>query len=683
LRPARRSPRGLAPSLALAFLLGIAGSASGAGSVVSQGDQIHRADLARSTFGVSGRGVTVGVISDGIAGLDQAKASGDLPPDTCGPLLAGVTAIDPERCRGIGRGLDDGAEGTALMEIIHDLAPGAELLFCGPSTRLEMVACIDFLRTRARVIVDDLVFFNEPFFADGMVAQAAAGAAADGVLFVSAAGNTAQAHYQGAYVDSGDGRGSHLIGAANDAFTIFADALGQTFVRLQWGNEFGAAGDDYDLCLAIETPADCAQFSAVQDGDDDPVEEFFDVSGRCLAGCELQVRRVAGRPQLLELFVFQGVLADLDRVPADSVFGHPAVPGVVAVGAISAADPPFETVRAYSSLGPSTILFPALEARAKPDIVAVDGVSVTGAGGFFTDFFGTSAAAPNVAAIAALVLEVRPDLEPGQVADLLRATAVSLGFPVPNTRSGFGRADALEAVQRAAQPAIAVTPGAQDFGMVAVGEAVDRVFTVTNAGGGALTGTAVAAAPFSIVSGAAFDLGPGEDQEVVVRFAPRAAGAFAAAVTFASSGGEASVVVSGVATGPAPDLAVVRLRVRRTAHGRGLRVDSTVRNLARSGAAGPFRVDVYLSEDGVLDAGDRLLGGHELPGLGPHARVRARTSVRIPADVRAGEYHVIAVVNPADPVPDPDESNDTRASVRRVRLGEPAPPARAVGRAAD
>jgi hypothetical protein len=414
--------------------------------VLSQGDAILRADLARATFGVTGAGIRVGVISDGILGLDEAKASGDLPPGTCGPQSGGVTTIDPSRCR---ESVTAGREGTAMMEIVHDLAPGAELSFCGASTSLEMVACIEFLAARADVIVDDRFFSGEPYFEDGMVARAAARAVANGVVYVAAAGNDAENHYQGLYVDSGNGLGSHQISPGNTSFNIVGVNVS---VVLQWSNPFGSSADNYDLCREDDTPTQCARRNTAQNGNDDPIESAF-----CPTGCALQVRLVSGSPQILELFVFGGTLVEPDRVAADSVFGLRALREVLTVGTIRADDPGNDRVASYSSRGPATILFPAPDIRLKPDVVAIDGVSVSGAGGFSKTFVGTSAAAPHAAAVAALVLEANPSLAPAQVRDVLQRTAVPPESPVPNSDSGFGRIDALAAVQSAKlQPDLAI-----------------------------------------------------------------------------------------------------------------------------------------------------------------------------------------------------------------------------------
>ena len=119
---------------------------------------------------------------------------------------------------------------------------------------------------------------------------------------------------------------------------------------------------------------------------------------------------------------------------------------MVATAAIDAADPGHDTIEFYSSRGFSEIYFPSFESRLKPDIAAIDGVSVTAVGGFFTPFFGTSAAAPHVGAIAALLIESAPSASPADIRDALMSGAVDLGAAGTDTTFGAGRADALAAV---------------------------------------------------------------------------------------------------------------------------------------------------------------------------------------------------------------------------------------------
>src|SRR5262249_3396342 len=143
-----------------------------------------------------------------IDGLAASVASGDLPDDVEQPAIPGLTT-------------SHGSEGTALLEIVHDVAPGARLLVATPRTSVEMVAAIDGLAAAgARVIVDDLGSPDEPTFEDGPIAEAARRFALGDGVYVTAAGNYARAHYQAAYRPGG---GMTIGGVAYPAFHRFAD----------------------------------------------------------------------------------------------------------------------------------------------------------------------------------------------------------------------------------------------------------------------------------------------------------------------------------------------------------------------------------------------------------------------------------------------------------------------------
>ena len=235
-----------------------------AGSVTTEGYQILRGDLARSLFGLHGAGVRVGVISNGVDSRASAQASGDLPVSI---------EIDPNRP-------GSGDEGTAMLEIVYDFAPGASMAFSGPRTSLEMIESIRYLASNAfggagaDIIVDDIGWLQEAYFEDGPVAQEVALAIADGVIYVSSAGNDAQQHYE-ALFNRGVG-GFHNLAIGDQSMDIFVPAGGSVVASLQWNDPFGASGNDYDLhlCeLGSQSLIDCVSSSVnVQNGDDDPLE---------------------------------------------------------------------------------------------------------------------------------------------------------------------------------------------------------------------------------------------------------------------------------------------------------------------------------------------------------------------------------------------------------------------------
>ena len=432
------------------------------GSVTSQGDGISRADQLRTIGSLSGAGIKVGVISDGVDSRSTSQGSLDLPAEA-------DLDIDPESTGA-------GDEGTALLEIVHDLAPGASLAFSGPATSVAMVESIRHLAydafggTGVDIIVDDLGFFGEPYFSDGMIAQAAQEAAGAGRVFVSAAGNSGNKHYTG---DFNPGPGNyHTFGPGDQSLAVSVSATGRFLA--QWNDEFGASDNDYDMYACFQgyeltnlniDRSVCVYSLDSQNGDDDPIEYIaldgapsgvFPIPETSYYSMDVYIRGFdvaedpAGR---LKLFVLGGLVEEYGDA-AGSIFGHPAMPGVIAAGAVDANDPRNDDIEGFSSQGPVEIFFPTPETRPKPDLVSIDGVSVTGAGGFQTDFHGTSASAPHVAAISALALESDRQLHPGsnrhasarRIMQQMKDTAVDLGAPGFDYVYGAGRADALAAV---------------------------------------------------------------------------------------------------------------------------------------------------------------------------------------------------------------------------------------------
>src|SRR6185503_8495781 len=56
----------------------------------------------------------------------------------------------------------------------------------------------------ARIVVDDTFYLTEPFFQDGIVAQAADRAKADGAAYIVSAGNRARQSWEGVFTPLGD-----------------------------------------------------------------------------------------------------------------------------------------------------------------------------------------------------------------------------------------------------------------------------------------------------------------------------------------------------------------------------------------------------------------------------------------------------------------------------------------------
>ena len=450
------------------------------GSVITEGDSVLNSDKVREMFGIDGTGVKVGVISDGVDSLAVSKLTGDLPD---------VTVLKP----------GDGDEGTAMLETIHDIAPGAELAFSeGFSSSLAFMQSIDDLINICNVdiIVDDVGFLLEPYFQDGVVAQKVEEAIASGVIFVSAAGNSADEHYQDLYVDedfADDEFNLHDFGLASQGPSAVSMPIvvgGTVFspnnfiaVILQWNDPFGGSSNDYDLFLFDEEGTLLDSSTVIQDGTQDPIEVVvFDNNSAENKVVHLVIERFSGDERILEM-QFNGLISIEDfNVPGDSIFGHAAAKNNVTVGAVPVGNP--DIIEPFSSLGPVSIFFNPVqvtnslnsssplittsnniptEVRQKPDVVAPDFTNTSIDG--FAPFAGTSVSAPHAAGVVALIIEAQALAQsqvtslnnqfnktnlvndPMGIIDILKQNAVDLGAPGPDNIFGFGRVDALAAVQ--------------------------------------------------------------------------------------------------------------------------------------------------------------------------------------------------------------------------------------------
>ncbi len=410
------------------------------GSACTEGDAIHKANIVRS-LGFDGTGVKVGCISDGVDSLNLAVLAGELPAGIqVHPTMAG-----------------SGDEGIAVMEIVHDLAPGADLAFAGVATTVEMVDAITWLATTAGVdvIIDDIGFYGEPYFADGGVAQAVRDAVQnEGVVYVTAAGNDCGFHYQGDYVDR-DGFGSSTLhdfklGVDEDTVLNVDVFPGETLdVFLQWDDPFGASGNDYDLIVIdAETSVTILGVGGRvrQTGTEDPVERIiWENTTAEIKNIGILVNNFEGDAADRTLEIFSNLpFGDDDANCDDSIFGHAAVTEAIACTAIDSGLVGHGFTQGDSSQGPSTLRFPSTVVRDTPFLAAVDNVEVSGTGSFPTLFGGTSAAAPHVAAISALLLDiVDHSYTPVQVMTALADATADIDDAGYDFSSGFGRVDAL------------------------------------------------------------------------------------------------------------------------------------------------------------------------------------------------------------------------------------------------
>ncbi len=438
---------------------------------VSEGDGAHRANTARSSFGVDGTGVAVGVLSDGADALPSLVTSGDLP--------AGVTILPGQA--------GAGNEGAAMLEIVHDLAPGASLLF---ATAINGQASFanNILALRAAgadVIVDDVGYFAEAVFQDDVVAAAVDQVRADGALYFSAAGNSGNLDDGTAGVWEGDfnpgptvnGLLAHDYGGGDFTNQIVADS--PYVFTLHWADPLGSSSNDYDLFLTNAAGTILLAASTdVQNGAGDPFE-IIGSSGNDTGRQLIIVRHDGSASRYLHLNSNRG---RLEHATAGQTSGHAAARGAIGVAAVfahshTAGFSGTEPVATYSSDGPRRVFFEANgapitpadfsasggELRAKPDLAAADCVSTAAPG--FAFFCGTSAAAPHAAAIAALLIERAggPALaDPAVIRGALTGSAFDIEAPGPDRDSGAGLANALAAGEILTPPECTVSQDCED-----------------------------------------------------------------------------------------------------------------------------------------------------------------------------------------------------------------------------
>ena len=163
------------------------------GDTTSGGVAAMNAEDIFTNFGVDGSGVTVGVISDSYDCASGSSASADV---ASGDIPAGVVVLQD-----LSSFCSD--EGRAMLQIVHDVAPGANLAFETGfiGGKAGFASAIGNLQATAGadVIVDDLIYLSEPMFQDGVIAQAIDNVVASGTAYFSSAGNDARKSYESAY----------------------------------------------------------------------------------------------------------------------------------------------------------------------------------------------------------------------------------------------------------------------------------------------------------------------------------------------------------------------------------------------------------------------------------------------------------------------------------------------------
>jgi hypothetical protein len=519
------------------------------GAVTSQGDFVQHSLLVRTANpSLTGTGVTVGVLSDsfdcyavyaannvsasGAAGYANNGFTADYATDiSTGALPSGVKVIEEAESGATGNGgcmnygsptqLPFSDEGRAILQIVHDVAPGAGLAFyTAENSEADFASGIGKLAASvasggagAKVIADDVGYFDEPIFQDGIVAQAIDTVEALGVAYFSAAGNDGTLAYDNTAPkfstvsttapNSGESLlnfdASGLTTTTSLPVTIAPLIPGEYLaIVVEWDQPYvtgapnsGGATSRLDLCITGASGSDQLI---------DYAGNTATCSGPNALGVDSYQVMIVGNPAnatgntASETLNIQLGLADGTTAPghikvlveddgagstinafqtnSPTLQGHPGAAGAAAVGAAFFLNTPAcgttpALLESYSSAAGSPILFNSSGTRLasplvrqKPDFVGPDGVNNTFLGFTFAsanppindnstvsgcqnyanypNFFGTSAATPHAASIAALMLQQNSALTPTQIYQALRTSALPMGASSPNFDSGYG-----------------------------------------------------------------------------------------------------------------------------------------------------------------------------------------------------------------------------------------------------
>ncbi|MEM6859000.1 MAG: lamin tail domain-containing protein, partial [Pseudomonadota bacterium] len=398
---------------------------------------------------LDGTGITIGVLSDSFdtSGnpIDYAAdiASGDLP--------AGINLLDDT--------ISGSDEGRAMAQLIYDIAPGSDLAFHtafgGQADFAQGI--LDLAAAGSDIIVDDVFYIAEPFFQDGIIAQAVDAVDALGISYLSSAGNQADASYEAAFDSSGVTflNADTVLhdfdpGAGVDTRLSITQSGSVSYV-LQWDESFfsvdGTTGstNDIDIYAVVPGTDDIIAFSTVANIGGDPLE-VIELNGSGTFDLVIGKFGTEGiDPGLLKVVAIGGsVTFNEFATDSSTSFGHNNADGALSVAASPwFGTPAFGTtpplLEDFSSEGGTPILFDIAgnrlatpEIRDNVDFTSSDGGNTTffgqqiGDGDSFPNFFGTSAAAPTAAAVIALLKQAEPTATNDQIEQALESTAIDI-----------------------------------------------------------------------------------------------------------------------------------------------------------------------------------------------------------------------------------------------------------------
>ncbi|MGE0879879.1 MAG: S8 family serine peptidase [Acidimicrobiia bacterium] len=401
--------------------------------------------------GHTGKGIKIGVVDAFYGGAWSASQNaGELvPPAGKFCRLGGANCGDPFLVAP-----SAATHGVMVAEIVHEMAPDAQLYIATVSTASDLQAAVDYFAANGvKIITRSLTaFFDGPGDGTGPLATVVDSAVAKGMVWFNSVGNSAGqaplrsgSYWRGQWVDA-DNDGNLDFAPGVNYLRVFCGGL---INGLRWDDwvawNGGGGATDYDV-LVYDNLADIGGLAVESNSSDRQVFGAPPVETTAFSSCGsgdnedyIQIRRMADGPDddiktdTLELMGNQTAFFYWSNpYSATQPVSDSANPGEVSVGAIDPANG--TTIGNYSSQGPTN------DGRIKPDMAAascVTGFTIAATGGGC--FAGTSASAPTAAGAAALVLSAGLAGSPAEIAAWLYENAlVDRDTPGNDNRSGRG-----------------------------------------------------------------------------------------------------------------------------------------------------------------------------------------------------------------------------------------------------
>lgn len=400
--------------------------------------------------GLTGRGVKVGIIDPEFGGY-EALLGRELPP------RERVTA---RSFRSDGKMAEDAEDkhGTAVAEIIYDIAPDSQLLLAAFDTDVEFRQAADWLiGQKVNVTNTSLSFYSGCFTGPGLFESTITKARQNGVLWATSAGNDGDRHWEGSWRDS-NGNNQHEFSGSDETLTLEVElyegevrgekkAIARFSLYLSWEAPCRNASDDYNVVIFPE------EYPGNRGGSDwfwepgIPIKRagwiyywpLSEVGSTKRFSVVIEKKRAAASPARLDLV--------LRTCSICTNMEHLILKGSVGIGEPRISPNAF-TVGAFYQLNGGLLNYsgrgPTKDGRTKPDISAPSHVSTVSYGRFNASqeqygFGGTSAAAPHVAGAAALVKQAFPNYTPEQIQKFLEDRAEDRGTRGKDNDWGAGQ----------------------------------------------------------------------------------------------------------------------------------------------------------------------------------------------------------------------------------------------------